>query len=105
MNSYFEYVPGRATQSYRAEVDEAAALAERQKQRVDPMYLVGAKSACLRFPLREKLRPLPCASSPHRNRFAGSRRGPDCRLLFRTAPKGGPAKPSFGFVGRGGAAE
>ena len=38
MNSYFEYVPGRATQSYRAEVDEAAALAERQKQRVDPMY-------------------------------------------------------------------
>lgn len=38
MNSYFSYVPGRATQSYRAEVDEAAALAERQKQRVDPMY-------------------------------------------------------------------
>lgn len=38
MNSFFEYVPGRATQSYRAEVDEAAALAERQKQRVDPMY-------------------------------------------------------------------
>lgn len=38
MNSYFEYVPGRATQSYRAEVDEAAALAERQKQRVDPIY-------------------------------------------------------------------
>ncbi len=38
MNSFFEYVPGRATQSYRAEVDEAAALAERQKQQVDPMY-------------------------------------------------------------------
>lgn len=38
MNSFFEYVPGRATQSYRAEVDEAAALAERQKQRVNPMY-------------------------------------------------------------------
>ncbi len=38
MNSFFSYVPGRATQSYRAEVDEAAALAERQKQRVDPMY-------------------------------------------------------------------
>lgn len=38
MNSYFEYVPGRATQSYRAEVDEAAALAERQKQRVDPIH-------------------------------------------------------------------
>ena len=29
MNSYFEYVPGRATQSYRAEVDEAAARRER----------------------------------------------------------------------------
>ena len=38
MNSFFEYVPGRATQSYRAEVDEAAALAERQKQQIDPMY-------------------------------------------------------------------
>lgn len=38
MNSYFEYVPGRATQSYRAEVDEAAALAERQKGRVDPIH-------------------------------------------------------------------
>lgn len=38
MSSYFSYVPGRATQSYRAEVDEAAALAERQKQQVDPMY-------------------------------------------------------------------
>ena len=38
MNSYFEYGPGRATQSYRAEVDEAAALAERQKQRVDPIH-------------------------------------------------------------------
>lgn len=38
MNSYFSFVPGRATQSYRAEVDEAAALAEWQKGRVDPMY-------------------------------------------------------------------
>ena len=38
MNSFSDYVPGSATQSYRAEVDEAAALAERQKQRVDPMY-------------------------------------------------------------------
>ena len=38
MNSFFSYVPGRATQSYHAEVDEAAALAEQQKQRVDPMY-------------------------------------------------------------------
>ncbi len=38
MNSFSDYVPGSATQSYRAEVDEAATLAERQKQRVDPMY-------------------------------------------------------------------
>ena len=38
MNSFFSYVPNRATQYYRAEVDEAAALAVRQKQRVDPMY-------------------------------------------------------------------
>ena len=38
MNSFSDYVPGSATQSYRAEVDEAAALAERQKQRVDPIH-------------------------------------------------------------------
>ena len=38
MNSYFDYVEGSAIQSYRAEVDEAAALAERQKQRVDPIH-------------------------------------------------------------------
>ena len=38
MNSLFNYVPGKATQSYRTEVDKAAALAERQKQQVDPMY-------------------------------------------------------------------
>lgn len=38
MSSFFSYIPGRATQSYRAEVDKAAALAERQKQQVDPMY-------------------------------------------------------------------
>ena len=38
MNSFSDYVPGSAIQSYRAEVDEAAALAERQKQRVDSMY-------------------------------------------------------------------
>ena len=38
MNSLFSYVPGKATQSYRTEVDKAAALAERQKQQVDPMY-------------------------------------------------------------------
>ena len=38
MNSFSDYVPGSATQSYRAEVDEAATLAERQKQRVDPIH-------------------------------------------------------------------
>ncbi len=38
MNSFSDYVPGSAIQSYRAEVDEAAALAERQKQRVDPIH-------------------------------------------------------------------
>ena len=38
MSSYFSYVPGRATRFYRAEVDEAAALAERQKGRVDPIH-------------------------------------------------------------------
>lgn len=38
MNSLFSYVPGKATQSYRTEVDKAAALAERQKQQVAPMY-------------------------------------------------------------------
>ena len=30
------------------------------------LHLVGAKSACLRFRLRRKLRPLPCSSSPHK---------------------------------------
>ena len=38
MNSLFSYVPGKATQSYRTEVDKAAALAERQKRQVDPIY-------------------------------------------------------------------
>ena len=38
MSSFFSYVPGKATQSYRTEVDKAAALAERQKRQVDPMY-------------------------------------------------------------------
>lgn len=38
MNSFFSYVPGKATQSYRTEVDKAAALAERQKRQVDPIY-------------------------------------------------------------------
>lgn len=37
-NSYFDYVPGSATTSYRVMVDEAAVIAARQKDRVDPMY-------------------------------------------------------------------
>ena len=38
MNSYSDYAPGSATAGYRAMVDEAYALAERQKAQVDPMY-------------------------------------------------------------------
>ncbi len=38
MNSFSDYRPGSATEEYRRSVDEAAALAERQKARVDPMY-------------------------------------------------------------------
>ena len=38
MNSYSDYVPGSATAGYRTMVDEAYALAEKQKARVDPMY-------------------------------------------------------------------
>lgn len=37
-NSFSEYREGSATSSYRVMVDEAAALAERQKASVDPMY-------------------------------------------------------------------
>ena len=37
-NSFFDYVPGSATAHYRKEVDAAAAIAEKQKSRVDPMY-------------------------------------------------------------------
>ena len=37
-NSYSDYRPGSATAEYRQSVDEAAALAARQKKRVDPMY-------------------------------------------------------------------
>jgi hypothetical protein len=37
-NSYSDYVPGSATAGYRAMVDEAYALGEKQKQGVDPMY-------------------------------------------------------------------
>lgn len=38
MNSYSDYAPGSATAGYRAMVDEAYALAEKQKTQVDPMY-------------------------------------------------------------------
>ncbi len=37
-NSYRDYVPGSATEGYRAMVDEAYALGERQKLNVDSMY-------------------------------------------------------------------
>ena len=37
-NSFRDYVSGSATAEYRAMVDEARELAERQKQRTDPMY-------------------------------------------------------------------
>lgn len=38
MNSYRDYRQGSATAEYRQAVDEAAAIAKRQKERVDPMY-------------------------------------------------------------------
>ena len=38
MTSYSDYVPGSATAEYRRSVDEAASLAERQKQKVDPIH-------------------------------------------------------------------
>lgn len=38
MNSYDDYRPGSATAEYRHYIDEAFEMAERQKQRVDPMY-------------------------------------------------------------------
>ena len=38
MNSHYEYKPGSATAEYRAMVDEAASIAEKQKTRTDPMY-------------------------------------------------------------------
>jgi len=38
MNSFSDYAPGSATSEYKAMVDEAYALAEKQKARVDPMY-------------------------------------------------------------------
>ena len=37
-NSYRDYKPGSATTNYRAMVDAARELGERQKQRIDPMH-------------------------------------------------------------------
>lgn len=37
-NSFSDYVPGSATAEYRAMVDHAYALGEKQKSQVDPMY-------------------------------------------------------------------
>lgn len=38
MNSYFDYVEGSATAAYRREVDKAAVIAQRQKDRVSAEY-------------------------------------------------------------------
>ncbi len=38
MNSFSDYKEGSATAEYRAMVDKAAAIAEKQKAKVDPMY-------------------------------------------------------------------
>ena len=38
MNSFSDYKEGSATAEYRAMVDKAAVIAEKQKSRVDPMY-------------------------------------------------------------------
>ena len=38
MNSFYDYVPGSATQAYQRSVDRAAQIAEFQKQRVDPIH-------------------------------------------------------------------
>ncbi|MDR0819288.1 MAG: DUF3560 domain-containing protein [Oscillospiraceae bacterium] len=38
MNSFSDYTPGSATSEYRSMVDEAKAIAEQQKERVDAMY-------------------------------------------------------------------
>ena len=37
-NSFYDYKPGSATASYRADADNAIGIAEEQKSRVDPMY-------------------------------------------------------------------
>lgn len=41
-NSFRDYKPGSATAAYRAEVDKAAALVEKQKAKVDPINSINA---------------------------------------------------------------
>ena len=38
MNSFSDYQPGSATKEYRRQVDDAVAIAEAQKQKVDPIH-------------------------------------------------------------------
>lgn len=38
MNSFFDYAEGSATEEYRRAVDQAASIAEQQKQKVDPIH-------------------------------------------------------------------
>ena len=38
MTSFSDYVPGSATAEYRRAVDQAAEIAEQQKQTVDPIH-------------------------------------------------------------------
>ena len=40
MNSYSDYAPGSATAGYQQMVDEAYALAEKQKAQVDPSTMI-----------------------------------------------------------------
>ena len=48
---------------------------------------VVAKSACLCFRLRRKLRPLPCSSSSSRTRFTGLRSEGDTTLCYPVLPE------------------
>ena len=52
MNSFSDYKEGSATAEYRAMVDKAAAIAEKQKSRVDPMdsivFLGGREASTLK---------------------------------------------------------
>ena len=50
--SWSDYKPGSATAEYRAAVDEAAELAEKQKKRVSPFYHDRIDAALLRYAKR-----------------------------------------------------